>query len=114
MSQLLFKCLTASAIMIGIDLLSRTSNYFVSALLLSFPGLSMTAYWFMYRDLGAEKVISTMLFGVGAGVAFEAFLLAAAWLLKRHGIGGAFAGALVVWLVFAGGWILYWKVWLGH
>ena len=66
---LLFKCLTACLIMIAIHFLSRTPNYFISALLLSFPGLSMTAYWFMYRDLGAQKVIDTAHFGAGAGLA---------------------------------------------
>ena len=77
--------------MIGIHFLSRTPNYFASALLLSFPGLSMTAYWFMYRELGAQKVIDTAHFGAGAGLAFVAFLLGMAWALRRHGIGAAFA-----------------------
>jgi uncharacterized membrane protein (GlpM family) len=114
MSSLLFKCLCASAIMAGIHFLSRTPNYFVSALLLSFPGLSMTAYWFMYRDLGAQKVIDTAHFGAGAGLAFVAFLLGMAWALRRHGIGAAFAVGLLVWLLLAGGWIVAWKLWLGH
>ena len=32
MSQIIFKCLCASAIMLGIHFLSRTPNYFISAL----------------------------------------------------------------------------------
>jgi uncharacterized membrane protein (GlpM family) len=114
MSTLLFKCLCASAIMIGIHFLSRTPNYFLSALLLSFPGLSMTAYWFMFRELGAQKVIDTAHFGAGTGVAFIAFLFGMSWALRRHGIGTAFAVGLIVWLLFAGGWIVAWKMWLGH
>lgn len=112
--NLVVKCVTACAIMIGIDLLSRTPNYFVSALLLSFPGLSITAYWFMCRELGAAKVIETMRFGIGAGAAFCVFLLAASQLLKRWGPAAALTGATVVWLVLAGGWTAVWKLWLGH
>ena len=114
MSQIIFKCLCASAIMLGIHFLSRTPNSFISALLLSFPGLSMTAYWFMYRELGAEKVINTAHYGAGAGVAFIAFLLGMSWLLKRHGIGAAMLGGLFFWFILVGGWTFAWKVWLGH
>ena len=100
--------------MLGIHFLSRTPNYFISALLLSFPGLSMTAYWFMYRELGAEKVINTAHYGAGAGVAFIAFLLGMSWLLKRNGIGAAMLGGLFFWFILVGGWTFAWKVWLGH
>lgn len=98
--------------MVAIHFLSRTPNYFVSALLLSFPGLSMTAYWFMYRELGARKVIDTALFGSGAGLAFIVFLLTMAYLLRRHGIGAAMLGGVLVWLALAGGWTATWKLWL--
>jgi len=111
---LVYKCLTACLIMIGIHFLSRTPNYFLSALLLSFPGMSMTAYWFMYRELGAQKVIDTAHFGAGTGLAFVVFLLAMAWLLKKHGIGAAMLGGLVFWALFAGCWIIVWKLYLGH
>ncbi len=114
MPQILFKCLCASAIMVAIHFLSRTPDYFVSALLLSFPGLSMTAYWFMYRELGARKVIDTALFGSGAGFAFIVFLLTTARLLRRHGIAASMAGGLAVWLALAGGWTAAWKFWLGR
>lgn len=95
--------------MIGVHFVSKTPNYYISAILLSFPGLSMAAYWFMYREHGAERVRNTALFGMGAGVTFIVFLFSMSVLLKKHGISVSMSIASLVWLVCAVAWTIFWK-----
>ncbi len=95
--------------MIGVHFISKTPNYYISAILLSFPGLSMVAYWFMYREHGAERVRETALFGIGAAVTFIIFLFSMNLLLKKHGIGASISLAGLIWLAAALVWTLIWK-----
>ncbi len=95
--------------MIGVHFISKTPNYYISAIFLSFPGPSMVAYWFMYHEHGAEHVRETTLFGMGGAVTFFIFLLSLNLLLKKHGIGVSIPLALLIWFVAALAWTLIWK-----
>ena len=106
---LVLKCAVACCIMICIHFIGKTSNYYLSALLLSFPGLSILAYYFMAREHGAEKVRTTSAFALCSVTAFAIFLLSLNLLLKRRSVGFSLAAAFLVWLFAALLITLLWK-----
>ena len=61
--DLVIKCSISVILMIIIDYISKTRNYYVTGLVLSFPGLSILAYYFMYVEHGVSKVRETIIFG---------------------------------------------------
>lgn len=100
-TALLFKCVIASAIMVGIDLVSQTDNYFIAGLMLSFPGLSMVAYYFLAEKGGKLEVIQTTTFALWSLIPFAIFLLALHVMLKKMSFTIAMVVAFVVWLLAA-------------
>ncbi|QNM06521.1 GlpM family protein [Qiania dongpingensis] len=106
---LFFKCAVACLIMTGIHFVSKTENYFISGLMLSFPGLSMIAYYFMYLEQGAGKVRNTLKFATLSTVPFAMFLVSLNFLLKKHGIVFSLLTAGAVWLCLAFALTLIWK-----
>ena len=44
--------------------ISKTNNYYIAGLILSLPGLSIIAYYFMYLEQGASKVRLTTYFAM--------------------------------------------------
>lgn len=58
--DLVFKCVMAVIIMVIVHYISKTDNYYIAGLVLSFPGLSILAYYFMYIEHGASKVRETI------------------------------------------------------
>lgn len=106
---LLIKCVVASLIMVGIHFLSKTPNYYLSGLLLSFPGLSIVAYYFMYQEYGADKVRTTSAFAMCSVIPFALFLLSLNLLLKKHGIRVSLLCAGVIWVGLALTLAVIWK-----
>jgi len=96
--DLLLKCAAAVLAMAGVHVLSRSSNYYAAGLALSFPGLSMLAYYFLYREQGGEKVRVTTEFALFAVIPFFLFLLSLHCSLRKHGIGGSLLISGGVWL----------------
>jgi len=99
--DLFIKCLSAVIIMTVIHFISKTKSYYLSALVLGFPCLSMLAYYFMYIDLGGEKVRNTTLFALICILPFGAFLLVLNLLLKKSGIGFSLAVSAAAWMLLA-------------
>ncbi|BAU29436.1 GlpM protein [Aneurinibacillus soli] len=62
--SLLIKCIMAVIIMVIVHYISKTNNYYIAGLILSFPGLSIIAYYFMYLEQGASKVRVTTYFAM--------------------------------------------------
>lgn len=98
---LLMKCLIACAIMIGIDQVSNTANYFMAGLMLSFPGLSMVAYYFLAKEGGKLKVINTTTFACLSLIPFAIFLMVLHGILKRTSFAIAMTVAFIAWLLAA-------------
>ena len=106
---LLLKCIISCCIISGIHLISKTSNYYISGLILSFPGLSILAYYFMYLEQGPDKVRDTLALAALSTIPFAVFLLSLSRLLKRHGIVPSLILAAVIWACLAVTILLLWK-----
>ena len=103
------KCAAAVLVMAAAHFISGTKNYYIAALALSFPGLSMLAYYVMCVEQGAAKVRATTSFALLATVPFTVFLLTLNASLKRCGIIPSLALSGFVWIVLSLCAVLAWN-----
>ena len=95
--------------MIAIDYISKTDNYYIAGLVLSFPGLSIIAYYFMYMEQGASKVRVTTRFAMLSSIPFAIFLVALNFALKKYNIYISILIAAIIWSVISSALIVIWK-----
>lgn len=107
--DLLIKCAAAVIIMIAVHYISRTKNYYISGLVLSFPGLSILAYYFMYLEQGAAKVRATTCFAMFALIPFAIFLFVLNDTLKKNPILISISAAGTVWIIVSSVLVLAWN-----
>lgn len=107
--NLFIKCIVAVVIMIAIHYISKTNNYYIAGLVLSFPGLSILAYYFMYKEQGALKVRITTYFAILSAIPFVIFLLVLNIMLKKHSILNSILVSSVAWIFFSSILIIIWK-----
>lgn len=108
LAYLATKCAFAVVVMIAVHYVSKTPSYFLSALALSFPALSMVAYYFMYHERGAADVRTTTAFGLCSAIPFISFLAALNWAVKSSGIAASLAMAFGVWLLLSVALVFIW------
>ena len=107
--DLFLKCLIAVIIMIAIHYVSKTDNYYIAGLILSFPGLSILAYYFMYLEQGAAKVRTTTYFAMLSSIPFLIFLIVLNLTLKKYNIVHSILIASTVWAICSSTLIVVWK-----
>lgn len=108
-AYLVLKCAIAAAVMAVIHYVSKTSNYFLSAIVLGFPALSATAYYFMAVERGNADVRTTTFFALFAAIPFLAFLGGTHWALRQYNIVISLAIGIAVWLVLSILLVVLWK-----
>jgi len=107
--DLVIKCVVAGIIMGIVHYISKTDNYYIAGLVLSFPGLSILAYYFMYVEHGASKVRETISFAMVSVISFVIFLLVLKIALKNYNILNSLLVSSVVWGVISTLLIITWK-----
>lgn len=107
--NLLIKCIVAVIIMVVVHYISKTNNYYIAGLILSFPGLSIIAYYFMYLEQGASKVRVTTYFAMLSAITFVIFLLVLNFTLKKYNIYNSILIASLVWVTTSSTLIVIWK-----
>lgn len=97
---LILKCTLAALVMVAIHFLSKSPSYYLSAIALSFPAMSIIAYYFMYLERGAADVAVTTRFAVlVASPPFIAFLLTLYLTIKTFNPYLSFFFGFLAWLV---------------
>ena len=89
--------------------IAKTENYYVAGLVLSFPGLSILAYYFMYIEHGASKVRETICFAIVSAIPFVIFLLVLNFTLKNYNICNSILISSMVWVFLSSILITMWK-----
>lgn len=107
--ELFIKCIVAVIIMIAVNYISKTHNYYISGLVLSFPGLSILAYYFMYKEQGVSKVRTTTYFAMLSAIPFVIFLFTLNFTLKKYNIFNSILVSSTVWVVLSSIVIIIWK-----
>lgn len=95
--------------MVIVHYISKTNNYYIAGLILSFPGLSIIAYYFMYLEQGAAKVRVTTYFAMLSAVPFVIFLFVLNFVLKKYNIYLSILIASLVWVSISSMLIVIWK-----
>jgi len=95
--------------MIAVDYISKTNNYYIAGLVLSFPGLSILAYYFMYIEQGVSKVRVTTYFAMLSAIPFVTFLLVLNFTLKKYNIYNSILVSSMVWITASSILIVIWK-----
>lgn len=99
----------AVIIMVIVHYISKTDNYYIAGLVLSFPGLSILAYYFMYIEQGVSKVRVTTYFAMLSAIPFVIFLLVLNYTLKENDIVHSILLSSIVWIMFSSILITIWK-----
>lgn len=107
--DLFIKCIMAAIIMVIVDYISKTDNYYIAGLVLSFPGLSILAYYFMYMEQGPAKVRETTYFAIFSAIPFIIFLLVLNLTLKNHTIFKSILVSSMTWVFLSSILIVAWK-----
>lgn len=107
--DLFIKCVMAVIIMGIVHYISKTDNYYIAGLVLSFPGLSILAYYFMYIEQGALKVRETIHFAIVSAIPFIIFLLVLNHTLKSYNLFNSIVISSMVWLFLSSILIIAWK-----
>jgi len=107
--NLFIKCLVAVIVMIAVHYISKTNNYYIAGLVLSFPGLSIISYYFMYQEQGALKVRVTTYFAMLSAIPFVIFLLVLNYILKKYNIFNSILVSSIVWVISSSILIIVWK-----
>lgn len=107
--NLFIKCIVATIIIIAVHYISKTHNYYIAGLALSFPGLSILAYYFMYKEQGVLKVRVTTYFAILSAIPFVIFLLVLNFTLKKYNILNSILISSIAWVIFSSILIIIWK-----
>jgi uncharacterized membrane protein (GlpM family) len=92
-----------------VDLVSKTDSYYIAGLALSFPGVSIIAYYLMYQEQGVLKVRTTTYFAMLSTVPFIIFLLVLNFALKKYSIVNSILISSTVWVFLSSILIVFWK-----
>lgn len=95
--------------MVIVHYIAKTDNYYIAGLVLSFPGLSILAYYFMFIEHGASKVRETIQFAMVSAIPFVIFLLVLNFTLKNYNIFKSLLISSTVWVVLSSILIITWK-----
>ena len=96
-------------IMVSVHYISKTANYYIAGLVLSFPGLSLVAYYFMYLEQGVSRVRETIHFALLSAIPFLIFLAALNFTLKNSDLLSSLLVSSMVWLLLSSILIIAWK-----
>lgn len=110
---LILKCTVAAGIMAVIHFVSKTPNYYLSAIALGFPALSATAYYFMSIDRGNADVKTTTFFAIFTTLPFLLFLGTTNIVLKSNNIVLSLISGLAIWLICTIIVVILWKYFHG-
>lgn len=107
--NLFIKCTIAVIIMIAIHYISKTRGFYIAGLVLSFPGLSIIAYSFMYMEHGIAKVRLTTHFAMLSAIPFVSFLFVLNYTLKKNNIFLSMLAASTVWIILSSILVVSWN-----
>ncbi len=106
--DLLLKALMGAAVVVGIALLSRTSNHYIAGLLPLFPTFSLIAHYMVGMERTVGDLKATVVFGMWSMLPYLAYLLVLYVLADRLQLGMALAAASLGWLLAAGILVFAW------
>ena len=109
MAGLLLKALLGAVIIIVIQLLAKTKNYYVAGLVPLFPTFTLMSHYIVGTQRTVDELKATIRFGIAAMIPYLAYMLALYILVERVKLVPALITATVCWAIAATMLIVVWK-----
>lgn len=106
--ELFIKACAGAAIVVIIQLLSRTRNYYVAGLVPLFPIFGLIAHYIVGSQRTTGELKETILFGMCSLVPYFTYLAALYLLIDRFSLTGALWGAVLFWTIAATALVVIW------
>ncbi|MBU0493869.1 MAG: GlpM family protein [Chloroflexi bacterium] len=107
--QLLVKALAGAVVVVIIQLLSQTRNYYIAGLAPLFPTFTLIAHYIVGTERTTGELKTTIVFGLCAMIPYAAYLVALYFLVDRLDLVPAMLGATLAWLIVAIALVLIWN-----
>lgn len=107
--DLFFKALIGAAIVILIQLLARSKNFYLAGLVPLFPAFALISHYLVGSQRTIAELKTTILFSVFSLIPYLVYLLALYGLVDRFRLELALLGAAFCWVCSAGLLIILWN-----
>ncbi len=109
MFELLVKALVGAVMVVVIQLLARTENYYIAGLVPLFPTFALISHYIVGSEKTTGELKSTVVFGMFSLIPYLCYLLTLYFLLDRCRLTLSLLGGALAWFVAAVGVILVWN-----
>lgn len=106
--ELFLKALAGAAVVIVIQILSRTKNFYIAGLVPLFPTFTLISNYIVGSERTASEFKRTIAFGMLSIIPYFAYLLSLYFLVGRFPLSHSLLGATLCWIVCAALLIAVW------
>jgi len=109
MGNLLLKALFGAAIIIVIQLLAQTKNYYIAGLVPLFPTFTLISHYIVGTQHTAAELKATIRFGIFAMLPYFVYMLTLYVLVERIKLVPALLVATLCWIIAATALVVVWR-----
>lgn len=107
---LIFKALIGALLVIVIQVISKTKNYYIAALVPLFPFFGIIAYYIVGTGRGTIVLKNTIIFGMMSLIPYFVFLITLYFSIRRYKLEYSLIIASIAWVVIAIILIIFWNM----
>ncbi|MBN1178402.1 MAG: GlpM family protein [Anaerolineae bacterium] len=108
-AQVLFKASIGALVVVIIQLLTKTRNYYIAALVPLFPAMTILSHYIVGSERTTPELRTMVLFGMFSLIPYLVYLLSFYILVERVRLVTALLGGMLCWLLAAAGLIVVWE-----
>ena len=109
MLELTLKAFLGATVVVAIQLLAKTKNYYFAGLAPLFPTFALIAHYIVGTERTVAELKTTIVFGGFSMLPYLVYLITLYALVDHYPLGRALAGATLSWMAAAGALILVWS-----
>ena len=109
MANLLLKTLVGAVIIVLVQLLAKTKNYYIAGLVPLFPTFTLMSHYIVGTQRTTGELQATIRFGIFAMIPYFVYMLALYFLVERVKLVPALLGATLCWAIAAIVLVAVWK-----
>ncbi len=106
--ELLLKALAGAAMVVLIQLIARTPNFFIAGLVPLFPTFTLISNYIVASERTASEFKQTLLFSMFAIIPYAGYFVTLYFLIDHLPLNTAILGAVACWVVLAVLLVLIW------
>lgn len=111
---ILVKALIGALVVVLIDLLAKTRNYYIAGLVPLFPTFALIAHYIVGSERSIAALKTTLIFGMWAVLPYLVYLISLYFLINSLRLSLALGAAVLCWIAAAWLLITLWGWWQGR